>query len=103
MRQRFRWSDKTKSLLPIDEWLELHQEETNAAPMIMNDIQPYRSMVDGSVINSRSQHRAHLRQHNCVEVGNDSSVKNPVYKPPTPPPGLKEKIIRAVEQHTRKR
>ena len=42
------------------------------APDIMPDIQPYQSMVDGSIITSRSRHREHLRQHRCVEVGNDA-------------------------------
>lgn len=69
----------------------------------MTDIQPYQSMIDGSIITSRSKHKAHLRQHNCIEVGNDSSVIKPTYKPPKPPPGLKEKIIQAVEQIERRR
>jgi len=64
---------------------------------IMGDIQSYRSMIDGTVITSRSRHREHLRAHNCIEVGNDSSLRKPP-KPLTPPPGLKEKVIRAVEQ-----
>ena len=42
------------------------------APIIMPDIQPYQSMADGSLITSRSQHRAHLRQHNCIEIGNET-------------------------------
>lgn len=41
------------------------------APMVMPDIQPYRSTIDGSLIESRSTHRAHLREHNCIEVGNE--------------------------------
>lgn len=63
--------------------------------LIMPDIKPYQSMIDGSEISSRSRHREHLRRHDCIEVGNDSSL----YRPPKPlgsPPGLKEKIIRAV-------
>jgi len=42
------------------------------APMVMPDIQPYQSMADGSMITSRSHHREHLRQHNCIEIGNES-------------------------------
>ena len=42
------------------------------APSIMPDILPYQSMADGSMITSRSQHRAHLRQHNCIEIGNET-------------------------------
>ena len=64
---------------------------------VMPDIKPYRSMIDGKEITSRSRHREHLRAHGCVEVGNDSSLwRKP--KPLGSPPGLKEKIIRAVNQ-----
>jgi len=38
---------------------------------IVSDIQPYKSMIDGSRIGSRSTHRTHLRDHNCIEVGNE--------------------------------
>lgn len=69
---------------------------------IMPDIQPYQSMIDGREIASRSRHREHLRDHGCVEVGNDSSLKKP--RPPLQsPPGLKEKIIRAVNQVEQRR
>lgn len=42
------------------------------APSVIADIQPYKSMIDGSVIGSRAQHRKHLSQHGCTEVGNES-------------------------------
>ena len=41
------------------------------APMVMDDIAPYRSMIDGSMITSRSKHREHLRTHDCQELGNE--------------------------------
>jgi hypothetical protein len=41
------------------------------SPMVMPDIAPYKSMIDGSMITSRSVHRDHLRQHGCIEVGNE--------------------------------
>ena len=51
------------------------------APIVMPDIQPYQSMADGSMITSRSQHRAHLRQHNCIEIGNEKmESRAPVVK-----------------------
>lgn len=40
-------------------------------PMVVADIQPYRSMVTGEMITSRSHHARHLRQHGVVEVGNE--------------------------------
>lgn len=69
---------------------------------IMGDIEPYRSMIDGSVISSRSRHREHLRAHGCVEVGNDSIVMNPKRKPLESPPGLKETLIRATNEIERR-
>ncbi len=79
--------------VPIEEY----QPPENSGPMIMPDIQPYKSMIDGSEITSRSRHREHLKSHGCVEVGNDSSLYRP-RKPLESPPGLKEKIIRAVNE-----
>ena len=38
---------------------------------IQGDIQPYRSMIDGRMVTSRSHHREHLRDNNCIEVGNE--------------------------------
>lgn len=40
-------------------------------PMLMRDIGEYTSVLDGSRISSRSQHRDHMRQHGVVEVGNE--------------------------------
>jgi len=70
------------------------------APMVANDIQPYRSMIDGSIINSRSEHRAHLKAHGCIEVGNETKHIKP-RKPLESPPGLKETLIRAVNEKMR--
>lgn len=52
---------------------------------IQGDIQPYKSMIDGSMITSRSQHRKHLKQHNCIEIGNEDPTKHatPVKTPNT--------------------
>ena len=62
----------------------------------MPDIKPYKSMIDGREINSRSTHREHLREHGCVEVGNE---KQPEPKTAiAPPSGLKETIIRNVQK-----
>jgi hypothetical protein len=41
-------------------------------PYIQSDIAPYRSVITQEPITSRSEHRAHLRQHGCVEVGNEA-------------------------------
>lgn len=55
------------------DWVPANQFKRPApkGPMIVRDIEPYRSVVDGSIVTSRSHHRAHLRQHGVVEIGNE--------------------------------
>ena len=96
---RTRYIQDTKGrLVRVD---ETYIPEPRADYHIMPDIKPYRSMADGTVVNSRSSHREMLKRNNCFEVGNDSSLFKG-RKPLQPPPGLKEKIIRAVELEERK-
>jgi hypothetical protein len=62
---------------------------------IMPDIQPYKSMIDGSMIDSRKKHRDHLKRHGCIEVGNEKVTP----KTPEAPKGLKDTIGREVYRH----
>ena len=65
------------------------------APAVFGDIQPYKSMIDGRMIMSRSQHRVHLKDNDCIEIGNEKMKP----KPPEQPKGLRDEIGRAVYQH----
>ena len=52
---------------------EYYQPDTpKDVHQVMPDIAPYQSMIDGTMITSRSQHREHLKQHGCTEVGNET-------------------------------
>lgn len=68
----------------------------------MPDIQPYKSMITGEMITSRSQHREHLRKHGYREVGNDSSLTKPYTGMPTESKSRKEELVRVVSQMTDK-
>jgi hypothetical protein len=65
MRTRYVWRD--------GEMIEISVAHPGAEAKIqvMPDIGGYKSMADVSWISSRSQHREHLRRHNCFEVGNE--------------------------------
>lgn len=41
---------------------------------VYGDIKPYKSQLTGEYITSRSKHRVHLRDHGCIEVGNDPAA-----------------------------
>ena len=70
-------------------------EPRASGPMVMGDIKPYRSMIDGREITSRSRHREHLRAHGYQEIGNDTTLlKSPQGIPDVNPQGRKE-LIRA--------
>jgi len=62
---------------------------------IIPDIEPYRSQIDGSVITSRTKHRNHLKDHGCIEVGNEKQTN----KVPVQPKGLRDEIGKAVYTH----
>jgi hypothetical protein len=85
----------------LDFWENPPAIRGKTAPMVMGDIQPYISQIDGSLIESRSKHRAHLKANNCIEIGNE--IKHLKHnKPLESPPGLKEHLIRAVNESQEK-
>lgn len=55
--------------LPIHCGIPVHRMV--CAAMVRADIQPYRSMVTGQMIEGRAQHREYLRKNDLVEVGNE--------------------------------
>ena len=65
-----------------------------AGYFVQGDIQPYKSQLTGEMVESRSRHRALLREHKCVEVGNETQYLRPKEK--RPPPGLKQRLIEVV-------
>lgn len=96
MRKRFIWDKEKKELVSEEQFIKPLKESFQ----FIKDIQPYQSMIDGSIISSRSKHRLHLKQHGCVEVGNDSSLHKP-RKPLESPPGLKETLIQVANEKLR--
>lgn len=74
MRTRYIQDPDTLQLVPAEDY---YGSREPVAPMVMPDIQPYKSMLTGELISSRSTHRAHLKQHGMVEVGNEKLPTNP--------------------------
>jgi hypothetical protein len=94
MRQRYIQDPVTHKLIPADEW---HQTEVNA-PMVMSDIKPYKSMIDGKMIESRSVHRAHLKQHNMIEIGNETK-HHLAPKPRERDKTIRPAVVEAMKRH----
>jgi putative FmdB family regulatory protein len=72
-----------------------------SAPYVAADMSPYRSMITGEMITSRSHHRAHLKAHNCIEIGNETKYLKPKEKidlAPESKKARKQKIIEQVNQ-----
>lgn len=63
----------TLKLIPKDEYIP----RGPSCPFVMGDITPYKSMITGETIQGRRQHREHLRQHGCIEVGNEKINTTP--------------------------
>jgi len=75
------------------------EQNENRSALIMRDIQPYRSMIDGSVISSRSRHREHLSAHGCIEVGDQTHYLK--QRKVEVPKGLKETVARIAYEKLR--
>lgn len=58
------------------EFVERKRDAKGRYHYVQPDITPYKSMIDGRMITSRSQHRRHLKANNCIEVGNDDPAKH---------------------------
>lgn len=54
---------------------ELHEAGTvpprQSGVIVQGDIEPYRSVITGELITSRSRHREHLKKHGHEEVGTE--------------------------------
>lgn len=85
---------KGRGFVPEDEF----ERPVPKGPYVRGDVQPYRSMQTGEMIEGRAQHRQHLREHGLIEVGNEP-VEN-LMKPREIPdvPGRPEAIKQALEQ-----
>lgn len=80
---------ETGELVPKGEYVR-----ESRGPMIMKDIEPFQSMIDGRLITSRSRMREHYRENRVIEIGNERITP----KPYSPAPGLREAIINAVRR-----
>lgn len=81
--------------IPKDQAEPLHIS-TAAGYYVMDDLKPYKSMVDGRIITSRSEHRRHLKAAGCIEVGNEDPHKHVKKKWNMPP--VSESIKQAIEE-----
>jgi len=68
---------------------------------VMADIQPYKSMVTGEMITGRSQHRAHLKRHNCFEIGNENPMHKPVQRTRHEKDALRQELHEIYDQRIR--
>ena len=58
------------------EFVERKKDSKGRYHYVQGDIATYKSMIDGSMITSRSMHKRHLKANGCEEVGNDDPAKH---------------------------
>ena len=91
-RMSYVWDADQKRFVSKAAFHAQKQKGKGAGPMIIRDIEPYQSMVDGSMITSRSHHRNHLREHGKIEVGNEWVDPAPKIPLPTSAPDVAETL-----------
>jgi hypothetical protein len=96
MRKSYIQDPVTFELIPREEY---YSREVVNAPMVMADIQPYKSMINGEMITSRSQHRSHLKQHGMVEIGNEVKAHMATKQSPQPDrAGIRRDLIETMRR-----
>lgn len=93
------WGYKAGTPEAEEAWKAKQSMIKRQAPMVQSDIQGYVSQIDGSWIDSKSKHRSHLKQHGCIEVGNETQ-KN---ETPKQDPQLKQRIAEIAYEKLRYR
>ncbi len=88
MRRRWIYAD--------GECYEAGNEPAPEVHHVMPDIGAYQSMVDGSMITSRSQHREHLKRHGLQEIGNEMKYLQP--RADLRKTGVKEALVHSLQQ-----
>ena len=94
-RTRYIQDPVTLELIPADQY---RGPSTSKSAYIVPDIQPYKSMITGEMIGSRSHHRAHLAQHGCFEIGNEigAAMKRP--EPKIDREGIRRDIVETMRR-----
>lgn len=90
-RERWRYNHETGATDCVDSFGEPIPDKdisklytlTVRSAGVIPDLEPYRSPIDMSVINSRSEHRDHMKRHGVIELGNEKVGPN---TPPQRPP-----------------
>jgi len=94
-----------KSYIQINGVLYEKGSEPQDFHYVLPEIEPYKSMITGEMITSRTKHREHLKKHGCQELGNEPLkwVKKPYEGiPDVNPQGRKELIRAQIDQMTHK-
>lgn len=93
------WGFKLGTPEAEEAWIAKQSMTKRQAPMIQSDIGGYVSQIDGSWIDSKSKHRNHLKQHGCIEVGNEKQT----VATPKQDPQLKQRIAEIAYEKLRYR
>lgn len=68
---RFQICKKCGELFNVETPCHPEFEDKRRGPSVWGDIEPYKSMITGEIIGSRSRHRSHMREHGVIEAGNE--------------------------------
>ena len=95
IRGSFVYDKEKGELVPKEEYYSV---SVSNAPFVMNDIQPYKNMVDGQMITSRSTHREFLKANRLVEIGTDVKAHTTRQAPKVDRESIKRDIHKAMQK-----
>ena len=73
------------------------KDKTGKSSQVMGDLEPYKSMITGEVIQGRKQHRDHLKAHGKIEIGNEYESASKRERKEMPP--IEQTVKRAFDAY----
>lgn len=73
-RTTYRWDAEAKDMIPLDEWYAKYGDHVGNSAMVLKPFEPFKSTIDGTIINDRKQLAAHNKRNgvtNIADYGED--------------------------------
>jgi hypothetical protein len=81
----------------IEKHLAPPRDSYSRSVQVMSDIAPFKSIVDNTVVGSRSALREHNKRNQVIDIGNDPAIYRP--RKPYEPQGVEIDVKRAFAEH----
>lgn len=64
----YRYDKLSGKVISVEEWYQLHGNHVGNSAMVMKSFEPFKSTIDGTIINDRRQLAEHNKKHGVTNI-----------------------------------